>query len=938
MLQIPFEALEYDKKADKIGSGSYGEVYRGWWQGQYTVAIKELTGSLTADAEKDLYREAGIMAYVTKESKEPYPAVRLFGLAVAKPDYALVMEYLPHGTLFDLLQRQSEAKLPWDLRYQLAIDIADGIALLHRQHILHRDLRSHNVLLTITDGRLRAKLSDFGLSTVKSSVRATTTSKKTDSVGTRAWMAPELHKRGGQSSPASDMYSYGMVLWELLTHAIPFADAQGDASLISEWISKGETETIPGECPPKLAALIKQCWSLIVETRPTIETVQKELKELAAAYPLSAQTQAIIKKLEENQQKREIQWNTRWQGKRRDTEQKQKEELREVEIKKQAEIDKLQQQHQAEQSALQKRMEQLKLSQEQQSAQLAAAEEEKRRLAAEKQAEIERIKQQHQAGLKGTQEDLKCQTPTQTPQSTPPLQTFSLSQNPFTIIALQPVIPRLDRGIQSVDEKTLNQLLQYVAEGEQDKAEALIQKNKNLLLNAGTVTDLSGREFKQITAFQYALWAMDWHMWTMIQKYLPKEAQAQQLQELEAKSTEHGNHFNLKTASDYLEQSWKIFPQKTDVWARVMGEVQRGFPVHVVNEYCRSDRSFYPCPQEWESKFLRTQELDVWNPRQGKYIKISWFKSFSPEYELGKNYAFYRYNEARPASVTWGGGVFPSLGLRPCLWADFYALQSLWKTRTQQLESLKSQLLFTVSQNQGLKTELKELKYETSVQPPKLMTPVSQVISQTIMAPPKPKVTPEQLALQDQLIAACKQGDVKAVEVLFKRGAKPDIANAKDEQPLGAAVWGMCPDVVNTLLKQAGGVASMTWQECENHNLKYYKEVFIVEKFQPPIWGDWYNLLVKINDNLFLRTFHLNQVNKTLPKDEPMDWKELKEGIKHQYESTKQHLYKRTSSRLYCNVGRPNEIVQTEAGYTDFKTQIKKSIESAIQPTLGNTF
>ena len=81
---------------------------------------------------------------------------------------------------------------------------------------------------------------------------------------------------------------------------------------------------------------------------------------------------------------------------------------------------------------------------------------------------------------------------------------------------------------------------------------------------------------------------------------------------------------------------------------------------------------------------------------------------------------------------------------------------------------------------------------------------VSQIIPQTMIAPPKPKATPEQLKLQDQLIAACKQGDEKAVKALLQQGAKPDIANAKGEQPLGAAVWGMCPDVVNALLKQAG--------------------------------------------------------------------------------------------------------------------------------------
>ncbi len=68
---------------------------------------------------------------------------------------------------------------------------------------------------------------------------------------------------------------------------------------------------------------------------------------------------------------------------------------------------------------------------------------------------------------------------------------------------------------------------------------------------------------------------------------------------------------------------------------------------------------------------------------------------------------------------------------------------------------------------------------------------------------------------------------------LLQQGAKPDMANAQGEQSLGAAMWGMCPNVVNALLKQAGGVAPMTWNECEKHNLKHYQEVFIVPKFVP---------------------------------------------------------------------------------------------------------
>ena len=487
VLQIPFKELEYDKKADKIGSGSYGEVYRGWWQGKYSVAVKELTGALTVEAEKDLHREAGIMAHMAKVSAEPYPTVRLFGIAVEKPSYALVMEYVPNGTLFDLLQLHREAKLPWDLRYQLAADIADGIALLHRQHILHRDLRSHNILLNITEGRLRAKLSDFGLSTVKSSIRTySNVTKKIENVGARAWMAPELHKRGGQSSPASDIYSYGMLLWELLTHATPFADAQGDSSLITDWVVKDRvTETITDDYPPKLAELIKKCWAFKPEDRILMDDIQKQLVEWVRVHPLSPQTQEIIGTLQKNQGEQEYQWNARWQEKRRNAEQKQKEELHEVEIKKQAEIARLQQQHQAEQLALQKQMEQLKLDQEKQKQELEiqkkAATKKEQRLEAEKRKEIEQLKQQYQeAELKRNQADSKLK---------PPAQTIAPPPKPLPIPAVSQIIPRTlipPPKLQATPTKLAlqDQLIAACKQGDEKMVTALKQGAKPDMANA----------------------------------------------------------------------------------------------------------------------------------------------------------------------------------------------------------------------------------------------------------------------------------------------------------------------------------------------------------------------------------------------------------------------------------------------------------------------
>ncbi len=286
----------------------------------------------------------------------------------------------------------------------------------------------------------------------------------------------------------------------------------------------------------------------------------------------------------------------------------------------------------------------------------------------------------------------------------------------------QTLMPPPKPTLKPLDQKSLSQLqqlLQYVAEGEQDKAEGLIQTDKNLLLYAGTVKDLSGREFKPITAFQYALWAMDWHMWTMIQKYLPKEAQAEQFQALESKGTAYGKHFNLQgltgalqTYVDNVDKVWNYDQRAGDHWCKVVGGEQKLLPAHVVNEYCRPDRAFEPCPQEWQAKLPRTREVpEIWDSAQSKYVKGSWWfiPSSSNKDGLGLIYAFLRYKWLQGRGRCQGcdtmSGISPLNG-GDSVWkgvcADLKALQSLWKARTQQLELLQSQLSSTASYNQSL--------------------------------------------------------------------------------------------------------------------------------------------------------------------------------------------------------------------------------------------
>ncbi len=211
---------------------------------------------------------------------------------------------------------------------------------------------------------------------------------------------------------------------------------------------------------------------------------------------------------------------------------------------------------------------------------------------------------------------------------------------------------------------------------------------------------------------------------------------------------------------------------------------------------------------------------------------------------------------------------------------------------------------------------------------------------QTLMPTPKLPASAKQLKLQDQLIAACKQGDEKTVTALLKQGAKPDMSDAKREQPLGAAVWGMCPDVVNALLKEAKGIAPMTWDECEKHNQKFYKEVFIVPKFDPQTFGDWNTLLQKIDPNPFVRAFHLKMAEEQYSNQDTSSWEKLKtwvgmkgSGMKYNNQIVSMSDYRKWEMR------RDHALVtSTESGYVGFRTQIKQGVETASRPKVEKTF
>jgi predicted Ser/Thr protein kinase len=272
---IPYKDIKFNKE-DELGTGTFGAVFKGTWQ--FTdVAVKKLHIQKMTDQTMEFFKkEVSIM------SKLHHPNVLpLYGACIERGRYCMVIPYMPKGSLYGVLH--SDQKFPWKQRWSIALDIGKGIYHLHKKDILHRDLKSLNVLL---DENMQAKVCDFGISRAKQETRTTTaTSKTAQSVGTTPWMAPELFKRRAKYDKKCDIYSYGMVLWEIASRKSPWSDAQ-NASIIIAWVKEGEQEDIPEKCPPSYAKLIKWCWEREPDKRPTIEEsvemLQKNQQEALA--------------------------------------------------------------------------------------------------------------------------------------------------------------------------------------------------------------------------------------------------------------------------------------------------------------------------------------------------------------------------------------------------------------------------------------------------------------------------------------------------------------------------------------------------------------------------------------------------------------------------------------------------------------------------------
>ncbi|KAL9389294.1 hypothetical protein Peur_017899 [Populus x canadensis] len=261
---------------EQIGQGSCGTVYHALWYGS-DVAVKVFS--------KQEYSDDVIIAFKQEVSlikRLRHPNVLLFMGAVTSPQrLCIVTEFLPRGSLFRLLQRNT-TKLDWRRRAHMALDIARGMNYLHHYNppIIHRDLKSSNLLV---DKNWTVKVGDFGLSRLKHETYLTTKTGK----GTPQWMAPEV-LRNEPSDEKSDVYSYGVILWELATEKIPW-DNLNSMQVIGAVGFMNQQLEIPKDVDPQWASIIGSCWHSDPQCRPTFQELLEKLRDLQRQYAIQFQ-------------------------------------------------------------------------------------------------------------------------------------------------------------------------------------------------------------------------------------------------------------------------------------------------------------------------------------------------------------------------------------------------------------------------------------------------------------------------------------------------------------------------------------------------------------------------------------------------------------------------------------------------------------------------
>ncbi|KAK6236238.1 hypothetical protein SCA6_011575, partial [Theobroma cacao] len=226
----------------------------------------------------DFWREA----YILGQLHHPN-IVAFYGVVTDGPltSLATVAEYMVNGSLKQVLRRKDRT-IDRRKRLIIAMDAAFGMEYLHEKNIVHFDLKSHNFLVNMRDPhRPVCKIGDLGLSKIKQKTLISGGVR-----GTIPWMAPELlNTKNNMVTEKVDVYSFGIVMWELLTGEEPYADLHSE-EILAGIIKVTLRPKIPSWCDPAWRSLMERCWSTDPDSRPAFSEIAKELHTMSAAMKI----------------------------------------------------------------------------------------------------------------------------------------------------------------------------------------------------------------------------------------------------------------------------------------------------------------------------------------------------------------------------------------------------------------------------------------------------------------------------------------------------------------------------------------------------------------------------------------------------------------------------------------------------------------------------
>ncbi|XP_062851907.1 serine/threonine-protein kinase B-raf [Trichomycterus rosablanca] len=261
----------------RIGSGSFGTVYKGKWHGD--VAVKMLNVTAPTPQQLQAFKnEVGVLR------KTRHVNILLFMGYTTKPQLAIVTQWCEGSSLYHHLHI-IETKFEMIKLIDIARQTAQGMDYLHAKSIIHRDLKSNNIFL---HEDLTVKIGDFGLATVKS--RWSGSHQFEQLSGSILWMAPEVIRLQDKNpySFQSDVYAFGIVLYELMSGALPYSNINNRDQIIF-MVGRGylsaDISKVRSNCPKAMKRLMADCLKKKREERPLFPQILASIELLARSLP-----------------------------------------------------------------------------------------------------------------------------------------------------------------------------------------------------------------------------------------------------------------------------------------------------------------------------------------------------------------------------------------------------------------------------------------------------------------------------------------------------------------------------------------------------------------------------------------------------------------------------------------------------------------------------